>query len=80
MMYDHGISREGDLIDLGLAAKLIEKSGSWLNYGEQRLGQGRENAKQLLRDNPEISQALTQAILAKHKAGGVGDAGETASD
>src|SRR5262245_58729191 len=50
LMHDSGISREGDLIDLAIEEKLIEKSGSWLSYGEMRLGQGRENAKQFLRE------------------------------
>src|SRR5437016_4455738 len=52
LMYDHGISREGDLLDLGVEDKIIEKSGAWISYGDIRLGQGRENAKQYLRDNP----------------------------
>ena len=52
MMYNGGISREGDLMDLALADKLIEKSGSWFNYGDIRLGQGRENAKQYLPRQP----------------------------
>ncbi len=52
MMYTGGISREGDLMDLALADKLVEKSGSWFNYGDIRLGQGRENAKQYFRDHP----------------------------
>ena len=56
MMYDHGISREGDLMDLAIADKIVEKSGSWFNYGDTRLGQGRENAKQYLRDNPEVGR------------------------
>jgi recombination protein RecA len=63
MMYSGGISREGDLMDLALADKLIEKSGSWFNYGDIRLGQGRENAKQYLRDNPEIAEELTVKIM-----------------
>ncbi|WP_206352227.1 recombinase RecA [Tautonia rosea] len=66
MMYDQGISREGDLMDLGIADKIIEKSGSWFNYGDTRLGQGRENAKQFLRDNPAISEEITARIMAKH--------------
>ena len=65
MMYTDGISREGDLIDLALADKLIEKSGSWFNYGDLRLGQGRENAKQYLRDNPEIADEIEKKILEK---------------
>jgi recombination protein RecA len=64
MMYSGGISREGDLMDLALADKLIEKSGSWFNYGDLRLGQGRENAKQYLRDNPEIAEEITDKVMA----------------
>ncbi|HEU5117880.1 MAG TPA: recombinase RecA [Isosphaeraceae bacterium] len=63
MMYNGGISREGDLMDLALSDKLIEKSGSWFNYGDIRLGQGRENAKQYLRDNPQVAAELTQKVL-----------------
>ena len=64
MMYTGGISREGDLIDLALADKLVEKSGSWFNYGDLRLGQGRENAKQYLRDNPAIADEISAKIIA----------------
>ncbi len=63
MMYTHGISREGDVIDLALAEKLVEKSGSWFNYSETRLGQGRENAKIYLKEHPELIEELTQQIL-----------------
>src|SRR5947199_5255563 len=72
MMYTNGISAEGDLIDLALADKLIEKSGSWFNYGDLRLGQGRENAKQYLRDNPDVAAELTDKIMAsrgEHRPG-----------
>jgi recombination protein RecA len=64
MMYTGGISREGDLIDLAMADKLVEKSGSWFNYGELRLGQGRENSKQYLRDNPELASEIVERVLA----------------
>ncbi len=64
MMYTGGISREGDLMDLAMADKLIEKSGSWFNYGDLRLGQGRENAKQYLRDNPEVADEITRKVMA----------------
>ena len=64
MMYSGGISREGDLLDLAMADKLIEKSGSWFNYGDQRLGQGRENVKQFLRDNPGLTDELTTRVKA----------------
>src|SRR5262249_11079226 len=65
LMYDHGISREGDLIDLAIEDKLIDKSGSWLHYGDQPLGQGRENAKQYLRDNPAVVDEITRKVLEK---------------
>jgi len=68
MMYNGGISREGDLMDLAMADKLIEKSGSWFNYGDTRLGQGRENAKQYLRDNPETYAEITRRVMATRGA------------
>jgi len=64
MMYSGGISREGDLMDLAMADKLVEKSGSWFNYGDIRLGQGRENAKQYFRDHPEIAEEITAKVMA----------------
>jgi len=64
MMYTHGISREGDILDLAIADKLVEKSGSWFNHGDLRLGQGRENAKQYLRDNPELADEISAKIIA----------------
>ena len=54
IMYGEGISREGDVIDLGVAHKVVEKSGAWFSYKGERLGQGRENSKQTLKDNPEM--------------------------
>jgi recombination protein RecA len=65
LMHDSGISREGDLIDLALEDKLIDKSGAWLSYGEMRLGQGRENAKQYLRDNPAVQEEISRKVLEK---------------
>jgi len=58
IIYGEGISREGDLMDIGLAQNLVEKSGSWFSYKGERIGQGRENAKQFLKDNPDIRQQL----------------------
>src|ERR1700681_1483798 len=58
IIYGEGISREGDLIDLGVAQNLIEKSGSWYSYKGERIGQGRENARQFLKDNPEVFKKL----------------------
>jgi recombination protein RecA len=54
ILYGEGISREGDLLDLGVEHKVIEKSGAWFSYGGERMGQGRENARQFLKDNPDI--------------------------
>jgi recombination protein RecA len=58
IVYGEGISREGDLIDLGVVNNVVEKSGSWLSYKGERIGQGRENAKQFLKDNGDIRQAI----------------------
>jgi len=58
ILYGEGISREGDLLDLGVAHKIIEKSGSWYSYGELRLGQGRENARLFLKDNPDLASEV----------------------
>jgi recombination protein RecA len=56
--YGEGISRTGELIDLGIEAKIVEKSGAWLSYGDLRIGQGRENAKQYLKENPELASEI----------------------
>jgi len=62
IMYGEGISKTGELIDLGTQAGVIEKSGAWFSYDGQRIGQGRENAKQFLRDNPSIAAAIESRI------------------
>jgi len=62
ILYGEGISREGDLLDLGAAHKIVEKSGSWFSYGELRLGQGRENARLFLKDNPDLAQEVDRKI------------------
>jgi len=64
IMFDHGISREGDLLDLGTELGLVSKSGAFFSYGDIRLGQGRENAKQYLSQNPELAQEIEQRIRA----------------
>ena len=64
IMYGAGISKTGELIDLGVKAGIVEKSGAWFSYDSQRLGQGRENAKLFLRDNPAIADAIEAAIRA----------------
>jgi recombination protein RecA len=64
IMYAHGISKEGDLLDLSVGLGLVSKSGAFFSYGDTRLGQGRENAKQYLADNPELAQEIRQRIRA----------------
>ncbi|ABS64187.1 recA protein [Parvibaculum lavamentivorans DS-1] len=64
IMYGEGISKMGELVDLGSKAGIVEKSGSWFSYNSQRIGQGRENAKQFLRDNPEMAAEIEAAIRA----------------
>ena len=62
VMYGEGISREGDLLDLAVDRKIVEKSGTWFAYGGERLGQGRENAKTFLRENPETFQKIEDRV------------------
>ena len=71
VMYGEGISKMGELLDLGVSAGFVEKSGAWFSYDGKRLGQGRENAKTFLRDNPEVSTEVESKIRAN--AGLVGD-------
>ena len=73
IMYGEGISKTGELLDLGARAGVIEKSGSWFSHDSQRIGQGRENAKAYLKDHPEVAGAIEAAIRAQ--AGIGGDAG-----
>src|SRR5437867_6958293 len=65
LMHSHGISWEGDLIDLAIEDKMVDKSGAWFSYGNERIGQGRENAKQWLRDNPDRAAEIRRKILEK---------------
>ena len=62
IMYGEGISREGDLLDLAVEKRIVEKSGAWFAYSGDRLGQGRENAKQFLKENPEIRQTIEDRV------------------
>ncbi len=63
IMFDRGISYEGDLLDLGVIANVVEKSGAWFTYKDTRLGQGRENAKQFLSTSPDLADEIRQAVL-----------------
>ena len=62
VMYGEGISREGDLLDLAVEKRIIEKSGAWFAFSGERLGQGRENAKQFLKDNPDVRQTIEERV------------------
>jgi recombination protein RecA len=62
IMYGEGVSKTGELIDLGTAAGVVEKSGAWFSHGGQRIGQGRENAKQFLKENPEVAATIEAAV------------------
>jgi recombination protein RecA len=64
IMYGEGVSKMGELVDLGVKANVVEKSGSWFSYDSQRIGQGRENAKQFLKDNPDIANKIEAAVRA----------------
>ncbi|WP_159614773.1 recombinase RecA [Glutamicibacter sp. JC586] len=65
ILYGHGISREGSLIDMGVEHNLVKKSGAWFTYDGDQLGQGKENARRFLRDNPDLSDELERQILQK---------------
>ena len=65
IMYGEGISREGDVLDLGATHRVVEKSGAWFSYKGERLGQGRENAKQALRENPNILKTIEREVKVK---------------
>jgi recombination protein RecA len=62
IMYGEGISKNGEIVDLGVSAEIVEKSGSWFSYNEQRIGQGRENVKKFLAENPEIANEIEDKI------------------
>src|SRR5215218_7639963 len=62
IMYGEGISKEGDLLDLAVEKRIVEKSGAWFAYGGERLGQGRENAKQFLKENPDMRRAIEERV------------------
>ena len=73
ILYGEGISREGDLLDLGVAQELVEKSGSWFSFGGERIGQGRENARAFLLANPEIRERLDAELRNRLGLNGVND-------
>lgn len=72
IVYGEGISKMGELIDLGVKAGIVEKSGAWFSYDSQRIGQGRENSKQFLRDHPEMAADIERRV--REQAGVVAEA------
>ena len=68
-MYGEGISKEGEIFDLGVAEGFVEKSGSWYSFNGNRIGQGRENAKKFLLDNKEIADEIESMIRKKNSTG-----------
>jgi recombination protein RecA len=66
IMYGEGISKTGELVDMGVKAGIVEKSGSWYSYGDERIGQGRENAKTFLKENPDVAFEIEDKIRASH--------------
>jgi recombination protein RecA len=69
LMYNEGISAEGDVLDLAVTANLVEKSGAWFSYKGERMGQGRDQAKQFLKQNPQIMETLRAQLLSSHGIG-----------
>ncbi len=77
IIYGEGVSKEGDLLDLGVAQNIVEKSGSWFSYKGERIGQGRENVRQFLRDNPDIRERINVEL---RKALGLSKGGDQPAD
>jgi recombination protein RecA len=80
IMYGKGISREGGLIDVGVEAGLVRKAGAWYTYEGDQLGQGKENARSFLKDNPDLANELEKKILEKLGVGPQVDAADELSD
>ncbi|TAM46734.1 MAG: recombinase RecA [Gammaproteobacteria bacterium] len=86
IIYNEGISKEGELVDIGSELGIVEKTGAWFSYGKERIGQGKDNARQFLKDNPEIAAEIEQRIREKkvvnagHAAGGNGEAEPVAEE
>ena len=70
-MFGEGISKNGEIVDLGVEMNIIKKSGSWFSYGETKLGQGREAVKNLMKDNPELAAELEAKIFESFKTTGL---------
>ena len=80
IVYGKGISREGSIIDMGVEAGIVRKSGSWFTYGDDQLGQGKENVRQFLVDNPELANEIEQKILVSLGIGEAPDPDQASQD
>jgi recombination protein RecA len=80
ILFDSGISYEGDLLDMGVNENVIDKSGAWFNYGNVRLGQGREQARQFLKDNPDVGKEVREKVLARKTLAEVGEVKEASAE
>ncbi|MBN1942348.1 MAG: DNA recombination/repair protein RecA, partial [Phycisphaerae bacterium] len=78
IMFNSGISYEGDLLDLGVEEGIAAKQGAWFSYGDVRLGQGRENSKTFLKENPDLAEKIKEEVLAKHIPASDASSGEEA--
>ena len=67
ILYGEGISREGELIDMGVEAKIVDKAGAWYSYGDERIGQGKDNSRQYLKDNPQVAKRLEDELRERFK-------------
>ena len=67
ILYGEGISREGELIDMGVEAKIVDKAGAWYSYGDERIGQGKDNSRQYLKDNPQVAKRLEEELRERFK-------------
>ena len=72
-MFGQGISKEGDILDLGVETNIVEKSGAWFAFDGERIGQGRENAKDFLKEHPEVAQNIERKVLAHFSIARAGD-------
>jgi recombination protein RecA len=75
ILYNEGISREGGLLDVGIASGVLSKTGAWFNHGDTRLGQGRENSRDFLKANPGLADAIEDEIRGRVAAIAIGDDG-----
>jgi recombination protein RecA len=80
IMYGEGISKMGELVDIGVKAGVVEKSGAWYSYGDERIGQGRENAKLFLKQNPSVALAIEDKIRAANGLDFTVSGGEESAD